>query len=388
MIRKKVSVSPEILRWMRKSSGFTLAAVAEKLVKQFKSFDEEKLTAWETGTKTVSFAQLEALANLYKRPLAAFFLKNIPDEESLPKDFRRLPSVKIGEFSPELRYAMRSARLLQKIAFGLQKNIDEIKHFKYDRIDYRETNPAELAKKIRNDFNLSFKQQVEAESETTFFKWLRSKIEEFGVITMTSDRKSKFPVSEARGFSFSDETPYLIFINNQDVIRGKVFTVMHEFAHILIRESSLCDVNFKNSQFNDAEFFCNQFASYFLLPENDIIANIDQANINDELKQLAQKVKVSKYVLLRRMLDSDLISQGKYENQVKDWDEEFIRNQSRPKFGRFSPIKSTLRSRGQRFSGLVLQSLDSNRITYANASEYLGIKNKFLPQFRKAYLTA
>lgn len=388
MIRKKVSVSPEILRWTRKSSGFTLSAVAEKLAKQFKSFGEEKLTAWETGTKTITFTQLEALANLYKRPLAAFFLKNIPDEEPLPKDFRRRPSARIGEFSPELRYAMRSARLFQKIAFGLQKNIDETRHFKYDRVNYREINPVELAKKIRNDFNLSFKQQLEVESETIFLKWLRLRIEEFGVITMTSDRKSKFPVSEARGFSFSDETPYLVFINNQDVIRGKVFTVMHEFAHILIRESSLCDVNFRNSQFDGAEFFCNQFASYFLLPENDMIANINQENINNELKQLARKVKVSKYVLLRRMLDNNFISQGRYDSQVKDWDEEFIRNQSRPKFGRFSPIKSTLRSRGKRFSGLVLQSLDSNRITYANASEYLGIKNKFLPQFRKAYLTA
>jgi transcriptional regulator with XRE-family HTH domain len=80
-------IEPEILRWARKSVGLTVTDVADMLKRH-----PEEIEAWEDGRAAPTYPQLEKLAyQIYKRPLAIFFLPS-PPEEALPqREFRTLP---------------------------------------------------------------------------------------------------------------------------------------------------------------------------------------------------------------------------------------------------------------------------------------------------------
>ena len=78
-------VSPQILVWARETASLTLAEAAKK-----SSIAPGTLELAEFGRGYVSTTQLEKLASVYKRPLAAFYLSEIPESPLALPDFRRL----------------------------------------------------------------------------------------------------------------------------------------------------------------------------------------------------------------------------------------------------------------------------------------------------------
>ncbi|EQD80608.1 DNA-binding protein, partial [mine drainage metagenome] len=79
-------VRPEVLRWARQSIGLSVSDVALRLKRPV-----EEIEAWEANGPYPSYLQLEKLAyQLYKRPLAVFFLPAPPEEISPVREFRTL----------------------------------------------------------------------------------------------------------------------------------------------------------------------------------------------------------------------------------------------------------------------------------------------------------
>jgi Zn-dependent peptidase ImmA (M78 family) len=68
--------------------------------------------------------------------------------------------------------------------------------------------------------------------------WI-GQIEERGIlVTQMSD----VSIEEARGFSIGRYPLPVIAINGAETSRGKLFTLLHEVVHILLRRSALCDL--------------------------------------------------------------------------------------------------------------------------------------------------
>ena len=88
-------VRPELLRWCRATVGLSTADVATMLKRT-----QEEIEAWESGAEAPTYPQLEKLAyDIYKRPLAIFFLPT-PPKESLPQsEFRTLPDADMRTLS-------------------------------------------------------------------------------------------------------------------------------------------------------------------------------------------------------------------------------------------------------------------------------------------------
>ena len=61
-------INPTIIKWARERSGYTLAEVAKYVHK-----DVETISNWESGEGAPTYAQLEKLADKFKRPIALFF---------------------------------------------------------------------------------------------------------------------------------------------------------------------------------------------------------------------------------------------------------------------------------------------------------------------------
>ena len=46
--------------------------------------------------------------------------------------------------------------------------------------------------------------------------------------------KLKIPAGDARGFSLTDGEPSVIVVNSADAERARLFTLFHEYAHLLL----------------------------------------------------------------------------------------------------------------------------------------------------------
>jgi Zn-dependent peptidase ImmA (M78 family) len=208
------------------------------------------------------------------------------------------------------------------------------------------------------------------------------------VIIIKSSYENSFPIAEARGFCFVDKKPYLIAINNSDTDNAKIFTLMHEFCHILLRMSGIClDMESHESK-NDNEIakvetFCNRFAANFLVPfeylKNDISGlNLEDDEIDQNIFELAKKYKVSKFVILGRLVSNNIISQEFYELKTKEWKAEF-ENKPKKQGGMRHPGKDELQMNGNLYSKAVFESFNNDRINYNDISDYLSIKIKNIP---------
>jgi len=105
-----VKVEPEVLKWLRESSGWKIEEVAKRV-----NTIAEAVVEFESGKKSPTLKQLKILSASFKRPLASFFLSKLKEEKPLPKDYRFLPNKK-GIFDKKTILAIRKARRLQKIS--------------------------------------------------------------------------------------------------------------------------------------------------------------------------------------------------------------------------------------------------------------------------------
>ncbi|RMN74615.1 hypothetical protein ALQ55_200010 [Pseudomonas savastanoi pv. savastanoi] len=91
-----------------------------------------------------------------------------------------------------------------------------------------------------------------------------------GVLVMRSgialgNTHRKLEVSEFRGFAISNSLAPVVFINSSDAPTARLFTLMHELAHLWIGSSGVSDAGTANGR--EEERFCNAVAGEFLVPE-------------------------------------------------------------------------------------------------------------------------
>src|SRR5882757_2529885 len=113
-------VQPTLLAWARKTAGFELIEAAKKA-----QVSTEILEEWERGDARPSIPQLRKLADVYKRPLAVFFLSAPPKGFDPQREFRRLPGLTPQNESPELRLALRTALFRREAARELYERLGE-----------------------------------------------------------------------------------------------------------------------------------------------------------------------------------------------------------------------------------------------------------------------
>lgn len=375
---------PKVLTWARhKAFGPIFEAVSSKLTAS-SGITLEKIQSWEKGILSPNFEEVEKLSKLYKRPLAVFFLSEPPIEEDNPPDGRTVGSKDNEDISYKGLLAIRKARRIQLIADTLYEALGERPKFKYPKVSLLE-DPIDLAKRIRSDLGISIDKQKRISKFEDFFEYIRNKFEDTGVISVKMSSEETFPKADFRAFSFTNTEPYLIVINNSDYEGAKNFSLAHEYAHVLLRKESLCNdfksFENKSDQVSKVESFCNRFAAELLVPEEDFlrenIGSPDTSELNIITERLARKYKVSRVVILRKLLTSRKISSETYKEKTSEWDKEI---RPKKKGGIFS-IKTAYLKNGKTYSSLVFQAYNNKKISHSNLSDYLRINRKHI----KAY---
>src|SRR5690625_1640536 len=73
--------------------------------------------------------------------------------------------------------------------------------------------------------------------------------------------------NELRGFAIMADRARVVLINTTDTPQAQIFTLLHEFAHLLLGESGVSDLSPHNPR--KIERACNRLAAEFLVPSAD-----------------------------------------------------------------------------------------------------------------------
>ena len=230
-------VKPDLLVWARTSAGYDVAQAAKKLGAR-----RERIEAWERGKEKPTVAQLRKLAEIYKRPLAVFYLPKPPKSFDAMHDFRRMPGQISGVESPELRVEIRRALYRREIALDLYKALEESPPELKARAEATE-DPEEVAHRMRDLIGVSPNQQRKWKDENEAIRAWRTAIENLGVLVFQA---RDVEPREMLGFSFAETPLPVIVANIKDSPRRRIFTMLHELAHILLRQDAICDLDDEN----------------------------------------------------------------------------------------------------------------------------------------------
>jgi Zn-dependent peptidase ImmA (M78 family)/transcriptional regulator with XRE-family HTH domain len=372
----KVDVNPNVFKWLRKSSGWSIEDIAKRLKTSI-----EVVKAIEKGERQPTLRQLKELSMAFKRPLASFLLSEPLKESPLPKDYRMLPDKK-DIFDKKTIYIIRKARSLQEIGKELSGNIDYPTRPIIEKTTIRQK-PDFLASKYREQFNLSEKSQKQYKTPYEFFGILRDTFENMNILVF----QFSMPIEDARGFALTDMTPNIIVVNSKDSIEARLFSLMHEFGHILLGETVIDFPDISKINQSNIEQWCNEFASQFLFPKELAIKafNLEKRTLTETetLNSLTYRYKVSKAMILYKMFKLEFITRQEYEdtlNRYKPKEPEPIdieESEEKPKKGGgISPDRKCLSEVGNKFVSIVANNFDRNIITYTDALNYLSIKTK------------
>jgi len=366
---QEISVESSVLKWARETIGKSIADVARRL-----DLSESVVEKWESGEKRPTLKQLRELSTFYKRPLAAFFLADRPAEAPIPTDFRTLPRKVKKPFSEKTLLAMRRARRLQSLTRDLNRSLDREARVELGRATLAD-NVATLASQARECLRVAIEEQREWKDEVTGLAQWKHHVEECGILVF----ELPFPIEEGRAFSFADNDQPVIALNSNDSTNSRIFSLFHEYGHLLLGQSGICDLSEEGKV---VEQFCNRFAGEVLVPGSVLLAHplvevhgAATAWEEEDLQRMARDFKVSREVVLRRLLILGRTTEKFYQQKRKEWE----RPLRKPKGGRRVPPKQCLKQNGVPFTSLVLESARQEKITYRDVSDYLSIGLKHLP---------
>ncbi len=364
-------VTPAVLRWARKTAGYDIPAAAKKLRES-----EERLAAWEAGDESPTIAKMRRLSEIYKRPLAVFYLPEPPKDFTVLRDFRRLPEGQSRPYSPKLRYLIRRAQERQEWIAGLlqdrgQKPVPWVGSVAVDKA------PQTVAGKLRSLLNVTVREQCSWRDEADARRnWIR-RCEAIGVFVFQSNAAQ---LAEMRGFALPHKLAPVVMLNSRDADAARVFSLMHEMAHLMLGEAGVSNMRVPGratSSEQRIEVRCNRIAAETLVPSDDFNRRLPDTWRDHEdviIKRLSRSYRVSREVIARRLADLGHASMAFYQRKR---DEYLSRPVKKPVAkGEFRIPRATfvLRDNGLSFSRLALSAYADDEITGPQLSDLLNMK--------------
>jgi len=345
----------------------------------------EKIHDWEDGSDIPTVPQARKLASIYGRPFLEFLFPDVPilPEPRLAPDFR---FHRVGPSDTEevaLKGVQEWAETQRQNALDLYAEIGEtpLEFPKEIKATMRDS-ATECAGLAREFIGLTIDTQTSLNSRNrhTFPNILRKHFEAIGVLVF---KQSGLSSTRTRGIClYADVLPIIVFGNESP--GAQAFTLSHEFAHVVLGESALSGSPrpgaLAGSSGKKVEIWCNNFAAAFLMPERHVRAsefapNTRAASISDfALDKLAKQFAVSQHAMLIRLTNIGLVDIAYYWRVKRP---QFLAQESSyTGGGRSVYYGSRFRNQlGDRYTGLVLEALETGRIGHHNASEFMGIKN-------------
>ncbi len=371
-------INPSMLTWARQRAEVSVEVLAEKI-----KVPTDKLHNWETGEKPPTFRQAQNFAKITHIPFGYLFLEVPPQEEFPIPDLRTIDGSTPKKPSTELRdiVAIMSQRRdwYREYLLGQEHQpLSIVGRFNLDASAER------IVRDMRQELDLS--QNSAGGKPDEYFLDLVRRIEGAGVLVMRQGNIGHWsrPLNEAefRGFALADRYAPLIFVNQADAPAARLFTLIHELAHIWVGTSGVSDTQPSNKR--PSEVLCNAVAAEFLVPQAEFLRQWTD-EISDtwqgDLPRLATTFHVSTWVIARRALTLQKITLEQYRDYVQDIQEQY---KNRPRGNGGPTYYRTLKAQiSQRFATALVSEALSGRTLLRDAGKILGVKPQNIATFAK-----
>ncbi len=285
------------------SESDIIKAFGKRKAKEFNEFSKNNSENFEIETdKLIKFADILNI------PFAYIFLNELPKTEKGLADFR----AEKREFSNNLQVSIASSKKKQEwfrnyiIRNGYDKFLNN-KNF---------TSDEEIIKEIKN---LSDFDKAKNKHKGMRFTYIKDVLEEKNIMIQQSGisqnkTQKTINLDECRGYAIYDEYSPLIFINSKDTSEnGKIFTLLHELAHIILKHSGISSYDFNIEE----EYKCNNIASEILMPSEEFNNRWDKnISIEENVKKIDSHFNniASHLAIITKAMINNFIKYEEYKN--------------------------------------------------------------------------
>lgn len=361
-----VKVKPSLLNWARRRSGRN-----DSYIK--KHFPE--LESWEQEITLPSFKDLEAFAKATYTPIGYFFLDEPPEARLPVSDFRTVGGTGVGVPTAGLLDTMYLCQQRQEWYRG------EVRATGGEPLEFvgsmsTADDVVSSAQRIRTALKYNMEQRVGIGGRDAARRRLISAAEDFGILVMMSgvvenNTRRKLDVDEFRGFALADPWAPLVFVNGTDNEGSKIFTLVHEVAHIWLGQSVVSNNSVADAPGHTVERWCNAVAAEMLVPSEIMRKKYDRtSDLDGAVTSLASHFKVSKQVILRRIYDTGGLDRTAfreaYDKEVKlaaEREKERRRKRKEKKTQEGNYYNNILTRAGKKFTSALLASTMEGRTT-------------------------
>lgn len=368
----RVSVRPEMLNWAVERARMT----PDDLQARF-----AKLPEWLEGEVLPTLKQLENFAKAVHVPIGYLFLPEPPDEPLPIPDFRTVDGRQLAKPSPNLLEMIYACQERQSwyADFARLYQDPELEFVGSATLD--DTRPEDAAERIRAYLGFSVEERRDCGTWTDALRLFIRQADQAGILVMISgvvfsNNNRPLDTEEFRGFALVDRRAPLVFINGSDSKAAQMFTLAHELAHIWLGASALSNASAAPlaGYRREEEVWCNMVAAELLAPLAAVRAETRDDEVLDQtLSRLARHFKVSKLVILRRLLDAGALDRLAFNTAWRD-EVDRLREIKQQSNGGGDFYRTTLSRVSHRFARALVVSTLEGQTLYRDAFRMLGVK--------------
>ncbi|NLN49635.1 MAG: ImmA/IrrE family metallo-endopeptidase [Clostridiales bacterium] len=379
----RIEIKKEIYHWALEESQKEY----EEIINKFPRIDD-----WINGDNNPTFKQLQGFADFLKIPLGYLFLKEPPKINIMEAEFRSINN-QLPDMSKNLKDTITAMDMKRNWMSDYRKDLGWDKLTIIEKFNQQKngtiSHDASLAKELlgpEEDWYTAVKDHGMA------YNFLKNKMEDKGILVMQNgvvgnNTRRKLEIHEFRAFMLYDDIAPIIFINNNDSLGGKIFSLVHEFIHVLLGHENLF-IEDELYSTKENERYINRLTGEFLMPQARIKGFWDNQNepliqIND----LASLLKVSETALAIKLKELKLIRQDTLDTVIDRAMRYFDTNINEGAGG--GNFYNTFNTRiSPTFTKAVITSTEAGDTDYTYAFRLLGgIKGKTFDEIRERVLT-
>jgi len=249
-----IDVENDCVEWILKAYPNILSKISD-------------LKSWKN--KKPSLAKVKELTKEIKRPIAFLLSKPKINPESIggvdKLDTRTINSENIEiDYKTVVLLELLNKRRNDYLKIAVPLEIDVMPKFP----TFKESDKARIIEYIRNFIYPDYQKLQSIKDIKGLYELIVSKIEDLNILVFRNSQTDK----KLRGLAVYYDIMPIISISSSDSVVGQIFTLIHELAHILLKNSMVHNKSFRLYNHSSIEKICNEISGNVLLP-NDYILN-------------------------------------------------------------------------------------------------------------------
>jgi len=355
-----------------------------------------KIADWLEGKHSPTMKQLESFAAKTHTIVPYFFMESAPQIRLQIADFRTVANTSASKApSPELFETIDSMLYRQgwMSDYFQAEGYEALPYIGIFASQEESVDSNHIADYLHGLLSLDLDWASGHGIHSTDDAWrtLRKAIEKTRVSVSISghagsNQGRKFSVEEFRGFVLSDRFAPIVFVNGGDAKAAQMFTLIHEYTHLLFARTGLDNYEDDPALFltSGQEHFCDKVAAEFLVPTSRFMEVWESGKDHDRaLGAAVAKFKASYIVCLRKALELGLIAQEDfwllYNDHKKAYQE--APKRTKGKNDKWDPYPAKGTQLGDVFSDAVFMAVKDEYLPYSEAYKITGLKSQSFDRY-------